>query len=404
MTGVDRRLTFDADRLIDFARRLVRVPSTNQPNAGRSEAAAAALVAEQMRDFGWRPLVEEAAPGRPNVIGVVEGGEPGPTLMLEGHTDVVTEGNPRSWSYDPFGGVVVNGRLYGRGAADMKGGLAAMVYAAAALAAAGPFPGRLLLAALADEEGAMLGVKDFVRRRHAAGVSAAIVCEPEGGEVCIAQKGAIRVGVDAVGKMAHAAMPDQGSNPIPPLAELVMRCRHLEAAIQLEAGVHPLLGRPHITPTLIEAGSPDQLNVIPCAGRLGLDIRTTPGVDHANLLDRLSAACSDGLEGLSIAVIDDRPPTHTPADHPVVRAVAEAHLHVHGQTPVLGGVPGTTDGTILWRDAGVPIVVYGPGDKWIAHQVDEYVELDDLVSCAEVYAEAARLFLSVGIDSSSVRV
>ena len=404
MAGVALRPTVDADRLIDFARRLVRVPSTNQPNAGRSEAAAAALVAEEMRGFGWRPLIEEAAPGRPNVIGVVEGGLSGPTLMLEGHTDVVTEGNPRTWSHDPFGAEVVGGRLYGRGAADMKGGLAAMVYAAAALAAAGPFPGRLLLAALADEEGAMLGVKDFVRRGHAASVAAAIVCEPEGGEVCIAQKGAIRVGVDAAGRMAHGAMPDRGCNPILPLAELVARCLQLESMIQAEAGEHPLLGRPHITPTLIEAGSPDQLNVIPGAGRLGLDIRTTPGVDHAELLDRLSAACSDGLEGLSLAVIDDRPPTHTPADHPVVRAVAEAHRHVHDQAPVLGGVPGTTDGTILWRDAGVPVVIYGPGDKWIAHQVDEYVDLDDLVGCAEVYAEAARLFLSVGIDSSSVCV
>jgi len=398
------RAAVDADRLIDFARALVRIPSCNQPDAGRSEAAAAALVAEQMRLFGWSTSIEEAAPGRPNVIAAVEGGRPGPTLMLEGHTDVVTEGNPRAWSYDPFGAEVVNRRLYGRGAADMKGGIAAMVFAAAALAAAGPFPGRLMLAALADEEGAMLGVKDFVRRGHAAGVAAAIVCEPQGGEVCIAQKGAIRVGVDSQGKMAHGAMPNLGCNPIPSLAELVGRCRRLEAMIQIEAGEHPLLGRPYITPTMIEAGSPDQFNVIPAAGRLGLDIRTTPAVDHAELLDRLSTACSNGLEGLSLTVIDDRPSTQTPADHPVVRAVAEAHRHVYDSTPVLGGVPGTTDGTILWRDAGVPVVIYGPGGKWIAHQVDEYVELDDLVHSAEVYAEAARLFLSIGIDSSSVRV
>src|SRR5215472_3315974 len=263
MAGVALRPSVDADRLIDFARRLVRVPSTNEPNAGRSEAAAAALVAEEMRGFGWRPLIEEVAPGRPNVIGVVEGGLSGPTLMLEGHSDVVTEGNPSDWSHDPFGAEVVGGRLYGRGAADMKGGLASMIYAAAALAAAGPFPGRLLLAALADEEGLMLGVKDFVRRGHAAGVAAVIVCEPQGGEVGVAQKGAIRARIDAVGSMAHGAMPDRGRNPIPPMAELVTRCRRLEAELQVQAGEHPLLGRPFITPTLIEAGSPDQLNVIP---------------------------------------------------------------------------------------------------------------------------------------------
>lgn len=380
----------DAEGLIAFTRALVRVPSVHRPEAGQTEAAAAALVADRMRAFGWTPVVEEVAPGRPNVIAVVEGGLPGPTLLLEGHTDVVTEGDPADWSWDPFGGDVVGGRLYGRGAADMKGGVAAMLYAAAALAAAGPFPGRLVLAALADEEGLMLGAKDFVRRGHAAGVAAAIVCEPEGGEVCVAQKGAIRALVEARGRMAHGAMPHQGVNPIPPLAEVVGRCRDLEAALQAEAGEHPLLGLPYVTPTVLEAGSADQLNVIPGHARLGLDVRTVPAIDHAALVPRLRALCS---EGMRLTLVDDRPPTETAADHAVVRAVVEAHTHVHGTAPALGGVPGATDGTILWRDARVPIVTYGPGGKWIAHQVDEHVELDDLVRSARVYVEAAMRFL-----------
>jgi succinyl-diaminopimelate desuccinylase len=385
-----RAQSVDADGLVAFARALVRVPSVHRPEAGRTEAAAAALVADRMRAFGWLPAVEEAAPGRPNVIATVEGGRPGPTLLLEGHTDVVTEGDPADWSHDPFGGDIVDGRLYGRGAADMKSGVAAMLYAAAALAEAGPFPGRLLLAALADEEGLMLGVKDFVRRGHAMGVAAAIVCEPEGGEVCVAQKGAIRALVEAHGRMAHGAMPHQGVNPIPPLAELVGRCRELEAALQSEAGAHPLLGLPYVTPTLLEAGSADQLNVIPSRARLGLDVRTVPAIDHGALRARLRALCS---EGTRLTLVDDRPATETPSDHPVVRAVVDAHRSVHGAEPVLGGVPGATDGTILWRDAGVPIVTYGPGGKWIAHKVDEFVELDDLVRSAEVYVEAARRFL-----------
>ncbi len=383
----------DSDGLIEFAQALVRVPSVNDPRTGRSEGAAAALVADRMRDFGWKPTVEEAAPGRPNVIAMVEGGLPGPTLLFEGHTDVVTEGDRTAWTHDPFGGVIADGRLYGRGAADMKAGVAAMVYAAAALQGSGPFAGRVLLAALADEEGLMLGVKDFVRRGHASDVSAATICEPEGGEVCIAQKGAIRVRVDARGRMAHGAMPEQGRNPILPLAALVGECRRLEAAIQQEAGEHPLLGLPYITPTMLRAGSPDQLNVIPGEGCLGLDIRTTPAVDHARIIAQLRAMCS---EDLSLAVLDDRPPTETAADHPVVRAVVEAHRRVHGALPALGGVPGATDGTILWRDAGIPIVTYGPGDKWIAHQADEYVAVEEIVAYARVYAEAARLFFESG--------
>jgi succinyl-diaminopimelate desuccinylase len=386
----------DVEGLISFAQALVRIPSVNRP--GQREAAAAALVARWMRDRGWSPVIEEVAPGRPNVLAVVEGGLPGPTLMLEGHTDVVTEGDPAAWSHDPFGAEIVDGRLYGRGAADMKGGVAAMLHAAAALARR-PFPGRLLLAALADEEGLMLGAKHFVARGHAAGVDAAIVCEPEGDEVCTAAKGAIRLRLDVQGRMAHGAMPHQGRSPIPALAAAVARCAELEAALQEEAGEHPLLGLPYVTPTVIRAGDPEQLNVIPGAGWLGVDVRTTPAVDHGALLARLR----DGL-GARVTVIDDRPPVEIPLDHPLVRAVVEAHGQVHGRPPRLGGVPGATDGTILARDAGLPVVVYGPGDKWIAHQVDEHVEVEALVRAAEVYVEAARRFLSVGIDSSSVRV
>jgi succinyl-diaminopimelate desuccinylase len=284
---------------------------------------------------------------------------------------------------------VANGRLYGRGSADMKAGVAAMLYAANAFALEGRFPGRIVLAALADEEGMMLGARDFVRRGHARGVDAAIVCEPEGGEVCIAQKGAIRVRVDTRGRMAHGAMPHHGINPIPPLTEFLAAAARLEAALQLENGEDPQLGWDYITPTVLRAGSPEQINVIPSEAWVALDIRTTPRTDHQDLIDALRATA----DGSALTVIDDRPHTETPADHPVVAAVAEAHRRVRGTEPVLGGVPGATDGTILWRDAGIPIVTYGPGGKWIAHQVDEYVELDDLARSAEVYQEAARLFL-----------
>jgi succinyl-diaminopimelate desuccinylase len=391
----------DGQGLVQFTQALVRIPSVNQLSDGIGEGPAAALVADQMRRFGWTPLIEESAPDRPNVVALVDGGRPGPTLLFEGHTDVVTEGDRAAWSYDPFGADIVAGRLYGRGAADMKGGLAAMLFAAAALAAGGPFPGRLLLAALADEEGMMLGVKDFVARGHAAGVDGAIVCEPEGGEVCVAQKGALRIWVEAHGRMAHGAMPDRGLNPIPSLAAFVASCRELEAEIQAEAGRHELLGLPYLTPTVMGAGSADQLNVIPGKAWLGLDVRTTPAVDHRLLVERLRAA---GGDGLSITVLEDRPATETAADHPLVAAVVEGHRRVHGTRPALGGVPGATDGTILWRDSGLPIVTYGPGDKWIAHQVDEYVEVEDLVRTAEVYVEAARLFLSVGTESRRARV
>lgn len=383
--------------MIAFLRDLVRIPTVWDPAAGRNEGLATDLLAQTLRGFGWDPLIEEVAPGRPNVVTVVEGGLPGPTLLFEGHVDVVTEGDPAAWTRDPFSGTIEGGRLHGRGSADMKAGIAAMIFATAAVAAGGPFPGRIVLACLADEEGLMLGVKDFVRRGQAAGIDAAIVCEPEADEVCIAQKGAIRLRFDARGRMAHGAMPEHGRNPVAALARLAERLPAVAAGMRARHGRHELLGDLHITPTVFAAGSLPQLNVIPETALMAADVRTLPATGHAQLLALLEAECeavSAATEvAITMTVIDDRPPTSTPVDHPIVRALVTAHERVTGSAPPLGGVPGATDGTILWRDAGIPIVTYGPGGKWIAHQVDEYVEVADVVRAARVYAEAARIYL-----------
>ncbi len=382
----------DDDALLHFTRRLLRARSVHEPDTDGTEQDAAEVVADQMRAFGWEPVIEEVAPGRPNVIATIEGNRPGPALLFEGHTDVVTEGDHRAWSHDPYGAEVVDGKLYARGAADMKGGVAAMLFAAGRLAREG-FAGRLVVGALVDEEGMMLGVKDFCRRGHAAGLDAALICEPEGGEVCVAQKGALRLRVEVPGKMAHGAMPLQGRNPIPPLAGYLAFVARTQEEVQRERGEHPHLGWDYLTPTWVAAGSEVQLNVIPGSAAAGIDVRTTPGTDHAALVARLRGALPAGAR---LEVIDDRPPTHTPEGHPLVRAALGAHETVLGRAPVLGGVPGATDGTILVRDAGIPIVTCGPGGKWIAHQVDEYLEVSDLYAYARIFAETARRYLESG--------
>ena len=376
----------------------MRLRTVNEP-ARSSEEPAAQLIAATMRGFGWAPTVEYVAPGRPNVVTVVAGGGgPGPTLLFCGHTDVVTEGDLGEWSVDPYGAELRDGRIYGRGSADMKGGLAAMVHATAALQGAGPFPGRVVLAAFADEEGLMLGAKHFAASPLAREVHGVIVGEPEAGEVCAVSKGAIRLRVDFVGAMAHGAMPDHGRNPIPALARTAVGLAALQADLQRRVSRSEQLGDVYLTPTVALAGSPEQINVIPGSAALSVDVRTIPGVDHAALVADIaalahSAAAGDGITA-EVVVIDDRPPVDTPADHPVVAALRAAHESVVGAAPIMGGVPGTTDGTILARDAGLATVVYGPGGKWIAHQADEFVEVVDLKRCARVYLEAARRFLT----------
>lgn len=389
-------LRFDHDRVVEFTRELVQIESVNRPEEGLSEAAAAEAVAAEMRKFGWEPVVEEVAPGRPNVICTVEGGLPGPTLMFEGHTDVVTAGDKSQWTHDPFAAEVVEGRLYGRGSADMKAGLAAMIYATRAVELAGPFPGRILLGVLCDEEEMMIGVKHFVASGHCEGVDGVISAEPEAGEICAVSKGAIRLRVDAHGVMAHGAMPDKGANPISALAHATAGLAELQNRFQAKLGSFEHLGHMWITPTFLSGGSIAQLNVIPADAVLAIDIRTTPKVDHPALLLDVESLLADVASAsgvkLELTVIDDRPPADTPVDSPVVRALVEGHEKVTGQPAVFGGVPGTTDGTILWRDGGLDSVVYGPGGKWIAHQVDEFVEIAEIVQATEVFAHTALAF------------
>ncbi len=389
----------DAKAAVALARELVRVRSVRPESGGAGEAEAAQLVAGVMLGFGWEPEVTEVAPGRPNVIATLAGGGgPGPLLALEGHLDVVTEGDLSEWSVDPFEGVVRSGRLYGRGAADMKAGLAAMLHGARALQRAGPFPGSLRLLVLSDEEGMMLGAKRAVADGALSGVSGVIVCEPEGGEICPTSKGAIRVRVDFTGRMAHGAMPQEGASPIPALAALVMEVGRLEARLQGDHPEHPTLGRPFITPTVMNAGDMNQMNVSPGHAVLALDIRTIPGIDHSRLLSELAGICAaaaaDAGVDAGVVVLDDRPPVDTPRQDPLVVALARAHAEETGEPARFGGVPGTTDGTIFSRDAGVPSVVYGPGGKWIAHRADEFVEIAEIPRYARVYARAAQLFLS----------
>ncbi|MCL5973303.1 MAG: M20 family metallopeptidase [Ferrimicrobium sp.] len=387
----------DTEALIGFVQHLVQIRSVNDPLVGATEDAAAQAVVEIAKSFGWEPIVEYVQPGRPNVIVQLKGEQPGPHLIFEGHTDVVSEGDRNLWSFDPYGGDIVDGQLRGRGAADMKSGLGAMLYAARALEQSGELAGSLTLAALVDEEGLMLGVKDFVAKGYADGAIGAIVCEPEAGEVCTTQKGAIRLEVRFRGRIAHGAMPDQGANPIPAVADILAFAKHTERRLRREYGADPLLGTISITPTALTAGSRIQMNLTPPIATADFDIRTTPPIDHATLIAAFrhevrAIANASGTSG-EIEVIDDRPPTSVTKEGPLVQAMVEAHRQVYGEAPAYGGVPGTTDGTILFRDAKLPVVVYGPGGKWIAHQADEYVNVSEIIGAAKVYLLAARALL-----------
>jgi len=396
----------DPARVTELAQALVRIRSVYDPEAGTTERAAAEYVAAQLRGLGLDPVVEEAAPGRPNVICDWAGGGfvPGEhrTLMFEGHTDVVTEGDPARWRVPPFEGRIEGDVLHGRGSADMKAGVAASLAALEAVMRVAPgLPGRVRLGIVADEEGMMLGIKSFIQRGWADEVDGAIVAEPEENELCLFQKGAMRVHVRVKGVMSHGAMPYAGVNPVRGLADLVVALRELERREQERLGEHEYLGLPWITPTVTRAPASGeaQLNVMPEEAYLALDIRTVPGQDHSELeaeLRRIAAGLEARTERLrfELEVFESRPWTRTEPDDPLVRAMEAVYPGVFGTPPRYGGVPGATDGTFLWAWKGIPVVTVGPGDRTIPHQVDEFVRLSDTVAAARLYAATAVTYLS----------
>jgi succinyl-diaminopimelate desuccinylase len=393
-----------SERVVQLTRDLVRIRSVFDPATGGNEQAAAEFLHAELQALGLEPVLEEVEPGRPNVICDWSGTgfEAGKhrTLMLEGHTDVVTEGDPAAWIHPPFAGVLEGGKIHGRGSVDMKGGVAAAITALEAVRSVAPdLAGRVRLGIVCDEEGMMLGIKHFIRNGWADDVDGALVCEPEENEICLFQKGALRFSVTFTGVMSHGAMPYAGVNPITALTGFITQVMQLQDAEQARLGAHEFLGLPWFTPTIIEApvGGTPQINVMPATARVTLDVRTIPGQDHDAIiaaLDGLAAGLMERTAQLRVEVdcIESRPWTETDARDPLVRAVETAYRQVLG-TPRYGGVPGATDGTFLHAWAGVPVVTIGPGDRTLPHQRDEFIRVDELVEATRLYAAAIIHFL-----------
>ena len=393
----------DPDELIALTRDLVRIPSVVRPgDPTATEAAVAAYVERWLRAEGFTIEVHEVAPGRPNVLASLGDAAAGPTLLLEGHTDVVTEGNAAEWSHAPFGGDLVDGRIYGRGSADMKSGLAAAMIAAAAIRRSGTrLGGRLVVGALVDEEGDMIGARHLCTTDLGRALSAAIICEPEQNELCLEQRGVVWARVTMRGRMAHGAMPEAGVNPITALGALLREAPALERRLRRLCRRSPHLRPPTVTPTVALApvqGVP-QSNVIPSVAQATLDVRLTPGPDAEAVAEEIDLACQQVMQACPGSTVEWQPvngfrlATRVERSEPLVRAMVRGVRQATGRAPRFGGVPGSTDGTILRMTLGIPIVTCGPGHRLIPHQVDEHVEVGELVDAARIYVASALNYL-----------
>jgi succinyl-diaminopimelate desuccinylase len=407
----------DPEELIKFTSDLVQINSVWDPVAGTSEQPAADYIFKWAREQGFDAIMEDVAPGRPNVIVTWPAGAGNRKLMFEGHTDVVTAGDESAWQYDPFGAEIIGQRMYGRGTNDTKGNLSAMLIAMAALKRSGiELSGTIIGGVLCDEEDRMLGVRDFIERGHADTITGAVICEPQDGLICTTQKGALRAQFTISGRMSHGAMPLSGLNTAPAMAKLINALHELEYNAVKHQGRDEHLGWPSFTPTVIQSpatGAP-QLNVVPGESRILVDIRTIPGQSHPDIISDLEAMTVEieqqvrqdyidydkllELERnhdlrIEMAILTDRPCTLTDRKDPVVLAADWATRKLIDEDPTYAGVPGATDGTFLWALKNIPIVTMGAGDRQVPHQVDEWVDLDQLVETAKIYALTALNYL-----------
>jgi acetylornithine deacetylase/succinyl-diaminopimelate desuccinylase family protein len=371
------------DSCLALLRDLVAIDSVNPvlvPGAA-GERAIAEAIAAYLRRLGFDVVVQDAAPGRPNVIGVIEGRERGRSLMFCGHVDTVgVEG--MSAPFDPRES---NGRLYGRGAQDMKGGVAAMIDAARVAATNGFAKGRLVVAAVVDEEYASIGADSLVRDWQADG---AVVTEPTDLQIGIAHKGFAWMEVEARGRAAHGSRPQEGRDAILRMGRFLGRLERLDRDLQARPP-HPILGTASLHASLIDGGR--ELSSYPDACRLQLERRTVPGegvapidAEVSRILDDLRAEDPE-FEATSRLTFA-RPPYELAADHALPRALG-ASAATQAQPAPLVGMSFWTDAAVL-GSAGTPSVLFGPGGAGL-HSIEEYVNVRDVLACRDVLAQLA---------------
>jgi acetylornithine deacetylase len=373
------------DPTLQLLNELIAIDSVNPslvPGAA-GEAAIARLLAAHLTSLALHVEVQEAAPGRPNVVAVLEGRAPGRSLMFCGHIDTVgVAGMTR-----PFDPVEHNGRISGRGAQDMKSGVAAMIGAVRMLAAAGGLDaGRLIVACVVDEEHASIGADALVSRWRA---DAGVVTEPTDLHVAVAHKGFEWVEVETEGRAAHGSRPRDGRDAILRMGRVLHELEALDRALQ-SGRAHALLGPPSLHASLIEGGR--ELSSYPDRCVLQIERRTIPGeVEGAasrevqSILERLAAVDTE-FRGRSRTMFA-RPPYELAPAHELPTLLRAAAIE-RGTASDIIGMSFWTDAAILGA-AGIPSVLFGPTGAGL-HGLDEWVDTQSVLTCRDTLVTLAR--------------
>jgi succinyl-diaminopimelate desuccinylase len=369
---------------VQVAADLIRINTVNPPG---NEEEAARYLGGLLEGFGLETAYPQLDENRAGLVATLKGASEGRALVYTGHIDTVPLGNA-PWSFDPHAGIIEDGKLLGRGAADMKSGVAAAAVAAATLAGEPRGKGDLVFAFCASEETGSQGALQMAGSGLLpAGAGALLVAEPSDNRPFLGHKGALWLNCLAKGKSAHGSMPDLGDNAIYKAARAVGSLEDLFA----EAPAHPKLGKPTVNVGTFIGGG--KINMVPDLAEFQVDLRSVPGVDHDELFERVEQRLGADIE---LSRIIDLPGFINPGEDDWTRSVLAILESIQGKPPEVGYVNYFTDASILKPALGDPVtIILGPGSAGQAHQTDEFCQIDMIQEAAELYVAIGRQWLGL---------
>lgn len=368
----------------ELARQLIRVDTTSP---GGTDSKAATLLVDWAQAYGLEADLQTLSGHQANAVVRFKGAGIGPGLLLCGHLDTVPV-QQDEWRHDPFGAVVEEGRVYGRGSADMKSGLASMLVSLAALKRAGiRFSGDIVFAAFAGEVADWAGSRHFLATGGMQNIAWMVVGEPTNLDLVVAHRGVLWLKMDVLGRASHGSVPHLGRNAVTKAAGIIQALENFS----LDAPPHPLLPPPSITVSMVSSG--ERPNFIPSRCTLVLDVRTVPGLTSRDVIRSLTemaqhAGPVDGY-GLEFECLLEQPAVETAITEPLITKARVAARKAGLRAAKIRGVGYYSDAAILQPATGVPTLIFGPGDDRVGQQVDEYVAQSALPAASAFLCQLA---------------
>jgi succinyl-diaminopimelate desuccinylase len=374
---------------VEILQKFVSFKTVNEPG---DEKPLAEYIKVLLDDIGLETVLDDLGNNRANVIGRLKGTGERETLLFNGHLDTVPSGDIE-WKHEPYIGHIEDGKIYGRGTADMKGGLAAMLVAVKAIKESGAeLKGDFLYTATAGEETDSIGAVKFVNDGGLDEVGAIIIGEPSSGKINIAEKGAFWVEITTYGKTAHGAFPNEGINAVVHMNAFISEI----LSYRFKYEENPVVGHPTMNISTIKGGV--KTNVVPDRCSITIDMRTVPGMDHNEIIkdfEKLILRLSEEIEGFKadIRILNNRAAVETKRTHPFIKLAQGTFKEVFGVDTEPQGVNFYTDASIFLPAKSVPCIFFGPGESSMAHQPNEYITVESFRQTVQYYIKLIENYL-----------